>query len=126
MEIKRDHYLEQLKRKAGNGKIKVITGLRRSGKSYLLNKIYRDHLLSSGVAPTSIISFSLNKKKDTMSALYGFCRERSFLQETCKKNNLDAIDVFRVFSQNHAQVCKKKLRPIGEVEAVFDAGANGG
>ncbi len=64
MEIKRNHYLEQLKRKAGNGKIKVITGLRRSGKSYLLNNIYRDYLVANGVAPESIISFSLNKKKD--------------------------------------------------------------
>ena len=61
MEIKRNHYLEQLKRKAGNGKIKVITGLRRSGKSYLLNNIYRDYLVANGVAPESIISFSLNK-----------------------------------------------------------------
>ena len=62
--IARPSYLEKLIRVKGNGFPKVINGLRRSGKSYLLNKIYRDYLLASGVAPESIISFSLNKKKD--------------------------------------------------------------
>ena len=63
MVIKRDYYLEQLISKAGNGKIKVVAGLRRSGKSYLLNHIYKDYLLASGVNESSIISFSLDKKK---------------------------------------------------------------
>ena len=63
MEIQRNHYLQQLISKAGNGKIKVIAGLRRSGKSYLLNHIYRNYLLASGVDEASIISFSLDKKK---------------------------------------------------------------
>lgn len=38
MEVKRTHYIDQLKRSMGNGLIKIVTGLRRSGKSYLLKK----------------------------------------------------------------------------------------
>lgn len=45
MEIKRDYYLDKLIRKKDNGFIKVITGIRRSGKSYLLNKIFYNYLI---------------------------------------------------------------------------------
>ena len=44
MEIKRDLYLNELIDKKNNGFIKVITGLRRSGKSYLLNVLFKKHL----------------------------------------------------------------------------------
>ena len=49
MEIKRDAYLEQLKIRKDNGMIKIITGIRRCGKSYLLNNLFYHHLLESGV-----------------------------------------------------------------------------
>ena len=48
MEIKRDAYLNQLVIRMHNGFVKVITGLRRSGKSYLLNKIFYSYLISHG------------------------------------------------------------------------------
>ena len=48
MEIKRDSYLEQLISFSWDGQIKVITGIRRCGKSYLLNKIFKDYLTSHG------------------------------------------------------------------------------
>ena len=48
MEIKRDFYLEQLKIRKDNGMIKIITGIRRCGKSYLLFKLYYQYLLDSG------------------------------------------------------------------------------
>lgn len=43
-EIKRDYYLEQLIRREGNGLIKIITGIRRCGKSYLLRTLFKNHL----------------------------------------------------------------------------------
>ena len=49
MDIRRDFYLEKLIKRKSNGLIKVITGIRRCGKSYLLNNIFYHHLLDSGV-----------------------------------------------------------------------------
>ena len=47
--IERKQYLDKLISKKENGLVKVITGIRRCGKSYLLFKIYKDYLLSTGV-----------------------------------------------------------------------------
>ena len=49
MEIKRDSYLEQLISYRFDGLVKVITGIRRCGKSYLLKNIYRNYLIENGV-----------------------------------------------------------------------------
>lgn len=46
MEIKRDHYLNQLISRKHNGLIKIISGIRRCGKSYLLTELFRKHLFS--------------------------------------------------------------------------------
>lgn len=58
--IKRDNYLKKLIAKKENGLIKVITGLRRSGKSYLLFTIYKNYLLEQGINETRIIELSLD------------------------------------------------------------------
>lgn len=60
MEIKRDRYLNRLISKKNNGLIKVITGIRRSGKSYLLFNLYYDYLISTGVAEDNIITIPLD------------------------------------------------------------------
>ena len=49
MEIKRDLYLEQLKIRKDNGMIKIITGIRRCGKSFLLFVLFKKYLLESGI-----------------------------------------------------------------------------
>ena len=60
MEIKRDRYLKRLISKKNNGLIKVITGIRRSGKSYLLFNLYHDYLISAGVPEGNIIAVPLD------------------------------------------------------------------
>lgn len=62
--IKRDLYLNKLIRKKNNGSIKIITGLRRSGKSYLLNNLYYDYLLSEDVKKEQIIKLALDDDRN--------------------------------------------------------------
>lgn len=62
MEIKRDNYLNKLIRKENNGLIKVITGLRRSGKSYLLFNLYYKYLVDKGVKRSHIIDIALDDR----------------------------------------------------------------
>lgn len=64
MEIKRDKYLNDLINRMHNGLIKVITGIRRSGKSYLLFHIFRDYLLNNGIEPSHIISIELDIRQN--------------------------------------------------------------
>lgn len=66
MEIKRDFYLDKLIRKMNNGFIKVITGIRRCGKSYLLNKIFYNYLIKSGVDEEHIIKFAFDSGDDLL------------------------------------------------------------
>ena len=61
MQYARKQYLDQLIRKKDNGRIKVITGLRRSGKSYLLFTLYRQYLLDSGVEEDQIVGLALDE-----------------------------------------------------------------
>ena len=60
MEIKRDAYLEQLKIRKDNGMIKIITGIRRCGKSFLLFVLFKKYLLESGVENDHIIEIALD------------------------------------------------------------------
>lgn len=64
MEIKRDSYLKQLINRKQNGLIKVITGIRRCGKSYLLNILFYKHLIDSGVDENHIIKFAFDSNVD--------------------------------------------------------------
>ena len=64
MEISRDIYLKQLIERKHNGLIKVITGIRRCGKSYLLNTLFYRHLIESGVDESHIIRFAFDSAED--------------------------------------------------------------
>ena len=64
LEIKRDRYLNQLIQFQWDGQVKVITGIRRCGKSYLLRTLYNKYLLDSGVKKEQIISIELDLAKD--------------------------------------------------------------
>ena len=64
MEIKREVYLNRLAVRKHNGFIKVITGIRRSGKSYLLNTLFYNHLIEQGVSENHIIKFAFDSADD--------------------------------------------------------------
>ncbi len=64
MEIKRDHYLKELIDRIDNQLIKIITGIRRCGKSYLLNIIFKNYLIEQGIDAEHIIQLSLDEKKN--------------------------------------------------------------
>ena len=64
MEIKRDKYLNDLIIRKNNGLVKIITGIRRSGKSYLLNSIFYDYLLTHGINENHIIKFAFDSAVD--------------------------------------------------------------
>lgn len=64
MEICRDFYLDKLIKRKNNGLIKVITGIRRCGKSYLLNNLFYHHLLDNGVDADHIIRFAFDSADD--------------------------------------------------------------
>ena len=64
MEIKRDKYLNDLMIRKNNGLVKIITGIKRSGKSYLLNNLFYDFLLTSGVNEDHIIKFAFDSADD--------------------------------------------------------------
>ena len=57
MEINRQTYVEKLVKHKHNGLVKVVTGLRRCGKSYLLFNLFKHHLLSDGVKAEHIVRY---------------------------------------------------------------------
>ena len=80
MEVKRDKYLNQLIGFAWDGQVKVITGIRRCGKSYLLRKLYYDYLRSHDVEDDHIITIELDLARDVRYrdplALAAYVRQR--------------------------------------------------
>ncbi len=63
--IKRDMYLQKLINRKDNGLIKVVTGIRRCGKSYLLDPIFKEYLLDNGVSKDHIIKMELDKRENS-------------------------------------------------------------
>ena len=64
MKVNRYRYIEQLSRSKNNGLIKIITGLRRSGKSFLLKKLFHQHLLDEGVREDHILVIDMESRKN--------------------------------------------------------------
>ena len=80
MEIRRDRYLNLLISKKHNGLIKVITGMRRCGKSYLLFNLFKEHLLSEGTEENHIIEIAFdayeNRQFRDPDMLYPYLKEQ--------------------------------------------------
>ena len=81
MTIKRDFYLNRLVRAKGDGFVKIVTGIRRSGKSFLLFRLFKSHLLKEGVPRENIVEIQLDKKKDAKlrnpDAMYKFLTSKT-------------------------------------------------
>jgi len=100
MEIKRDYYLNKLIEAKSDGLIKVITGIRRCGKSYLLNTIFYNHLLENGVDENHIIkvAFDNSDYKHLLSplALSAFIKEKMIDKEVyyCLLDEIQLVNDF--------------------------------
>ena len=81
MEIKRNGYVEQLLAKSWNGKVKIVTGIRRSGKSFLLSTLYKKRLIENGAGEDDFIEVALDRKSDAKyrnpNTLYDYIISRS-------------------------------------------------
>jgi hypothetical protein len=81
MIIKRNEYIEKLYAKRWNGKVKIITGIRRCGKSYLLFKLFKQRLIDEGVNNDEFIEVALDRKSDIKyrnpNVLYDYIIQRS-------------------------------------------------
>jgi hypothetical protein len=77
--IKRETYLQKLIVRMNNGEVKIVTGPRRCGKSWLLKRIFKDYLLANGVPEENIIIVSFDM--DDEEEIYGDLTERSALKE---------------------------------------------
>ena len=80
MEILRNSYVEQIAAKSWNGKVKIITGIRRCGKSYLLSHLYKHYLLQQGVQEDCFVEIDLEPKSNITyrnpNTLYDYIMER--------------------------------------------------
>lgn len=75
MQIKRDFYLNQLIDRKHNGMIKIVSGIRRCGKSYLLSELFTGHLLDNGCAKDHIIHIDLDTRDDVKYRNPDTCNE---------------------------------------------------
>lgn len=100
MEIKRDCYLNTLISKKHNGLIKVITGIRGCGKSYLLFSLFKEHLLSEGIDESHIIEIAFdtfeNKQFRDPDVLYPYLKEQ-IKDDSMYYVLLDEVQMLREF-----------------------------
>lgn len=104
VEIKRELYLQKLISKKNNGMIKVITGLRRSGKSYLLFNIFKTHLLESGITENQIIEITLDD--DESANLRNPLKLSAYIKSRTTEKNLQYYVLI-----DEIQYCKKIENP---------------
>ena len=115
MYINRDNLLKQLIDRKRNGSIKVITGIRRCGKSFLLFRIFKDHLLANGVDENQIIEVSLD---DIDKAKY---RNPIALSKHIKSRIKDKSKIYYIFIDEIQYAISKKERNNEVTINLYDA-----
>lgn len=107
--IQRNSYLQQLADKQNNGMIKVITGIRRCGKSYLLFNLFYDYLLENGVEPEQIITVALD---DDIDLIY---RDPSKLSEYIRSRISDSKMHYVFIDEVQYAITKEELKNPEEI-----------
>ena len=102
MQVKRDVFLNRLIARKQNGMVKVITGLRRCGKSYLLSVLYKNYLLSQNVTDDHIIEIALDEAENYK--YHNPLKLDSFIKEKIKDD-----DTYYVFIDEIQYVKKIKV-----------------
>lgn len=115
MEFKRTVYLEKLINRQNNGLIKVITGARRSGKSYLLNKIFFEWLKKNGINENNIIRFAFDSDED-LDLLDDFLLEEKTKLPLSKNSYLVNSKKFRAFIKSKTTSDEKYFLLLDEVQ----------
>ena len=116
--IARDKYLNQLIERIGTSEIKIVTELRRSGKSYLLNTIFINYLLSKGVDKSHIIFIELDDEKN--EHLLEKAKLREYIENIASDDNtqyyiiLDEIQFVENFVRTINSLNKHKNRKKSE------------
>jgi len=85
MVIERKEYISLLMQKRWNGKVKIITGIRRCGKSYLLNTLFKQKLIEGGVSADSFVELALDRKSNIQfrnpNKLYDYIIEQTGVED---------------------------------------------
>ena len=111
--IARDIYLERLKSRMHNGKVKIITGIRRCGKSYLLSYIFKGYLLGQGVDADHIIEIALDRKR------FERLRDPNALYEYVVSRISGAGEYYLFIDE--IQLSYKVRRPDVDIDAIAEA-----
>ena len=104
MIIKRDKYLNKLIRKINNGMIKVITGIRRSGKSFLLFNLFYDYLLESGVPDSHIMRIALDDEE------YAELRNPDVLRKYISEKIIDKEQYYVFLDEAQYAISKEEMK----------------
>ena len=114
MEIKRDIYLKRLIERKNNGFIKIITGIRRCGKSYLLNTIFYNHLIESGVPNNHIIKFAFDSADDLL--LLG----EDLLELEISKRSVSPKKFIEINDNGNYYLLLDEIQKLGAFESVLN------
>jgi len=113
MDIQRNEYVERLFAKSWNGKVKIVTGIRRCGKSYLLSRLYKQFLINKGVAEDCFVEIDL---EDDSNAAY---RNPQVLSEYVRAKCKNKRRKYYVFI-DEIQRCSKVLAPNVDLSRVAE------
>ena len=119
MEIKRDIYLERLKVRKNNGMIKVITGLRRSGKSYLLNELFYAFLKSERIDDAHILKFAFDSADDLKKIGEDLLALKTEKRKVSPEKFLDYINA-KITTDESYYLLLDEIQELGNFEAALN------